>query len=461
MEYAKRRHNLRRILTGLAMAGASVAFSVGALGDARAATHVYFRCNASGWGADSSTRMRELGTTNRVAIEFNVTAPWMTVSGDDCELTQTDQIDGWGTTTSYYAFGRTGYVFQAPGTQQTSLVSGYDPHFKIRYPTLGKYHAIFDRSTLQLTIGSGPVLAWSERYTDAPWQGVAMSSDGSRLVSVPGGGLAVTSGDGGKTWTDRPFAPDPVQPDKIMPLAWYAVATSSNGRKLVGATSSGLYTSADYGVTWTRRMPTNESTDELWYRVASSADGSRLVAIKVTPDNGYLYTSTDSGVSWTMRGTPRGYASVASSADGTKLVAVVVDGHIYTSADSGNTWTERGRSLGAMQWRAVASSSTGGKLVAVAYEGAIYTSADSGSTWTQRGFSANWTAVTSSADGTRLAATTATAVHVSKDSGATWVQHGNAIDRGELEAIASSADGTKLVSVASDGYIHTSTVVTP
>ncbi len=45
---------------------------------------------------------------------------------------------------------------------------------------------------------------------------------------------------------------------------------------------------------------------------------------------------------WTVRDPAGGTASwsnVASSSDGTKLVACVRDGRIYTSTDSGVTWT--------------------------------------------------------------------------------------------------------------------------
>lgn len=135
--------------------GLGLLLSAEGVARADAATYVYFRCNATGWGADSTTRMRDTGTPGVVALEFDVATSWMTTSGDDCELTQTDMLDGWGTQTRYYAFAYTGYMFQVPGTQQTSLVSGRDPHFKVRYPSLGHYRARFDRNTLKLTIDTG------------------------------------------------------------------------------------------------------------------------------------------------------------------------------------------------------------------------------------------------------------------------------------------------------------------
>ena len=85
-----------------------------------------------------------------------------------------------------------------------------------------------------------------------------------------------------------------------------------------------------------------------WNSVASSADGTKLVAVV---NSGYVYTSVDSGTTWTQRGTQQNWGSVASSADGTMLVAIafgqvspdgsLVGSGIYTSDDSGTTWTDR------------------------------------------------------------------------------------------------------------------------
>ena len=92
---------------------------------------------------------------------------------------------------------------------------------------------------------------------------------------------------------------------------------------------------------------------------------------------GQIYTSTDSGVTWAPRDNAQQWYSVASSSDGTKLVAVVKDGQIYTSTDSGGTWSPRDTNRG---WYAVASSADGSKLIAVVYGGQIYTSSPASTT---------------------------------------------------------------------------------
>src|ERR1019366_5810490 len=129
-----------------------------------------------------------------------------------------------------------------------------------------------------------------------------------------------------------------------------------------------LYTSTDSGATWT--LTSAPVAD--WTSVASSADGSKLVAVSESASgdpgnpNGLIYTSTDSGATWTATSAPRTeWWAVASSADGTKLVAEdYLNRHIYISRNSGATWTLSGAPT--QWWYAVASSADGSKLVAAA-----------------------------------------------------------------------------------------------
>ena len=219
------------------------------------------------------------------------------------------------------------------------------------------------------------------------------------------------------------------------------------------------------GVTWLAR-----ETDRNWAAVASSADGTKLVAVV---SGGQIYTSTDSGVAWVARESNRAWRSVASSADGSKLVAAVGDGQIYVSTDSGASWTARESSR---DWKSVASSADGSKLVA-GYSafvlgpppipipqttGRLAVSTDGGVTWTLRGSDGVWNVIASSADGTKLAAVFASSVmfpnlskiRTSTDGGVTWIERGGF---GDWKSVAASADGTRLVAVASGGRIYTST----
>jgi len=202
-----------------------------------------------------------------------------------------------------------------------------------------------------------------------------------------------------------------------------------------------------FGTSWTPRDSVRD-----WRSVASSTDGTKLVALV---SGGQIYTSTDSGVTWTPRDSSRTWSSVASSTDGTKLVAAVSGGQIYTSTDSGATWTPRDSSRG---WFSVASSSDGTKLVAVdgfgsGSGGQIHTSTDSGVTWAADGSSQDWSSVASSADGSKLVAVVnGGQIYTFTDSDATLTPRES---NRSWRSVASSADGSKLVAVADGGQIYT------
>lgn len=116
-------------------------------------------------------------------------------------------------------------------------------------------------------------------------------------------------------------------------VAQPSVASSSDGNKFVAVASGArISTSTDSGETWIERDSARD-----WFAVASSSDGIRLVALAYGEDGGQTYTSADSGVTWTKRISDERkidypWRSLASSSDGTKLVAVVLGGQIYTAA---------------------------------------------------------------------------------------------------------------------------------
>ena len=293
------------------------------------------------------------------------------------------------------------------------------------------------------------------------------------------------SADAGATWT-LTRAPS---------NNWSAVGSSADGAKLLavaaatphwgaGAFGCGdglIYTSPDWGVTWTQTSaPSNN-----WSSVVSSADGAKLVAVSAPQriwnsqsnvydyvGDGWIYSSGDSGLTWTRTLAPSNYwTSVASSADGTTLLAAAGGrndlGMIYTSTNSGATWTAT--PAPSNNWTSVASSADGARLVAVAalscplLDGLIYTSTDSGVTWAPTPApSSDWTSVASSADGTKLLAAARDEcfcmgdccacveglIYTSGDAGLTWMQ--TDAPSSSWRAIACSADGYR--AVAADGY---------
>ena len=120
---------------------------------------------------------------------------------------------------------------------------------------------------------------WTPRESDRSWSAVASSADGSKLVAAVVWGQIYTSTDSGVSWTAR-------ESNRY----WSGVASSADGTRLVGAVyleSAGVLgricTSTDSGVTWTPR-----ESARYWSGVASSADGTRLLAGVIS---GPIYTS--------------------------------------------------------------------------------------------------------------------------------------------------------------------------
>ena len=150
-----------------------------------------------------------------------------------------------------------------------------------------------------------------------------------------------------------------------------SAACSSDGSKIVIVQSPGsIYTSADYGITWTQQ--TSAPTNTYWRAVASSADGRKPVAAQYP---GFIYTSTNYGSIWTQQSSAGSnyWWCIASSMDGTRLIAGqggaaglgYAAGDVYTSTNGGMNWTDAG--LGINWWQIIAISSDGSDLIANGY----------------------------------------------------------------------------------------------
>ena len=311
-------------------------------------------------------------------------------------------------------------------------------------------------------VGSAFAQTWT--LTSVPDQvipAVASSADGSKLVAVGSGnmgGSIYTSTNSGMTWASN---------DVFTAFVWWnSVASSMDGNKLVVVGDSAIITSTNAGATWV----TNSAPNEAWTSVACSADGNTFAAVAGVSASGgvgnisAICISTNGGMTWMITSAPSNYwVSVASSADGTKLVAAAMIGSswhpdfIYLSTNSGSTWMRSGAPSNA--WSSVASSADGSKLVAACFPsaliegtltsaGGIYTSTDAGATWRsnnvpEQGFQA----VASSADGSRLVAgMNSGEIYTSTNSGATW-QAENSFNA-SWNSFASSADGSKLIGAA-------------
>ena len=238
---------------------------------------------------------------------------------------------------------------------------------------------------IYLSTNSGATWLQASNAPVGAWFAVASSADGTKLVAGAGGrtwtnGPICISTDSGSTWTQT-----------TAPIGyWHSVSSSADGTKLAavdcgdssGTNGGSIYISTNSGGYWFQASaPTNLS----WSSVTMSADGSKLAAVSLPMfvNNGgtlnivlgLVYTSTDSGGTWRSNNVPRGaWVSVASSADGSKLVAAAEQNgpNIFTSTNFGATWMSN--SVPDNILTSVASSADGSKLVAVTFNGGIYTS---------------------------------------------------------------------------------------
>jgi hypothetical protein len=247
---------------------------------------------------------------------------------------------------------------------------------------------------------------------------------------------------------------------------WLAAASSADGKRLVASSSSGVYTSTNFGLDWVYQ--TNHSFNSL----ASSADGTRLIG-----SEGFgVYLSTNSGVSWQsadVSGT-----CVASSADGTKLAAAYFAypgqllGGIFTSTNAGLDWTRTSAPLDYWTgWTALASSADGSKLAASVGPtswptgpGPIFVSTNEGGTWQASGsLTSSWFSVASSVDGATLVAAGSDGTYTSADAGKSWTWATNVPPGLYGRAyVTCSADGKMLaVALAGGGIWISRTTPTP
>ena len=302
--------------------------------------------------------------------------------------------------------------------------------------------------TFLAAAGSAFAQAWTKTGAlSQNWEGVACSADGAKIMAASyQGNYASTNA--GASWATNSLR------------AAFHVASSPEGSKLAASASGSIHTSTNSGATWTSNKVYCMDVSGM----ASSADGTKLVAVNPIGNGGHIYTSADAGTTWLTNSlSGRDWKAVASSADGSKLVAAAT-GAVYTSTNSGVAWVSNNPGAPFPYWTCVASSADGTRLAAgIGGNGdVIYTSTNSGSSWTPCQMPEQvWSSLACSADGSKLVAAAGNngTIYTSTDSGSTWLS--NSVPRIQWIAVASSADGNRLVALANGGGIYTLQAMSP
>lgn len=281
--------------------------------------------------------------------------------------------------------------------------------------------AAYDGSVYTSTTGGAGWITQSPAGT-RNWSAVTTSSDGLTVGMVGGGdvhrGLFQS---GSFAWTPRNVSG--------RQRYWQGLSVSSDGSKWIildeGAISSGfrdggeIFTSQDQGGNWLARPNAGKRN---WYRAATSADGLKLLA---SERHGQVYRSGDAGSTWealTIDGSGgKPISDVVCSADGTTIIVSTANagsqdiaGKIFVSANSGATWVQRNPQSvtdDLQQWKDLAVSDNGMIIYAVSSFGYVYSSVNQGQSWNVHETTSvggtlklHWKAITCSANGLKVAA---------------------------------------------------------
>lgn len=252
---------------------------------------------------------------------------------------------------------------------------------------------------------------------------------------------------------------------------WSCVASSADGSKLVAAVDGGfIYSSANSGLTWAQ---TSSSTNS-WTSLASSEDGTHMYAANMSYSDSSILHSTNFGATWQKTGSGQDYwLSIACSADGGKVAATYPGYSVFVSTNFGIDWTQLvPQPTPADDLFRLVSSSADGNTLAVISQGwgpeILTTPASIQEAGHQIVFFDNGglcTSIAISADGTRISASINSTpqpastnwggmLYTEANSGAFATTNFTTVSN--WTSIASSADGSRLVAVSSGGVIYTS-----
>jgi photosystem II stability/assembly factor-like uncharacterized protein len=175
------------------------------------------------------------------------------------------------------------------------------------------------------------------------------------------------SADRGLTWTKKSHGL-PIDPYN------YVTCIAGSGTDLyAGINSAGLFVSHDGGTNWTKAtVPVQNFSFPMCLFINSSG------IFAGTCCNGILFSS-DNGQTWTLlnTGLPANMAIMSITQAGTRLF--VSGGGVYSSGDNGHTWALAGSELNGKTVFGLAAH--GNDLFAATAENGVYMSTNQGSSW--------------------------------------------------------------------------------
>jgi hypothetical protein len=311
---------------------------------------------------------------------------------------------------------------------------------------------------------------WNQTLSEASltenFVNIASSASGENLTAVGEGGNIFTSSNYGSTWTDE------TEGTAASGQYWVDVSMSASGQYQTAlANNADVWHSSNYGSTWTDVTAGTSLSGNNWQDSTTSSSGQYVVAVNyndifVSSDYGLHFTNETAGTALTSDY----WNNTTMSASGQYIYVVSDSNAIYGSSNYGSSWSELvdNSSLTADGWSFVNSSASGQNLVASDYGGDLYTSNNYGDTWKDAtsGTSASglpWATLSSSATGQYIVAiandnsgTDPTPVYISRDYGSTWtdVTAGTPLQDTYWKSAAMSASGERIAVAAGTQGIY-------
>ena len=346
-----------------------------------------------------------------------------------------------------------GLVYSNDGQNWTAVASGAATVFQTptnvaaysTAPLSGGFDASF--GTVALT----QRLTTPTTYVSGSWLSGSLSSTGQYQSVVVGSGNIWTSSNFGVTWTERTTGST---------RSWSTISLSSTGQYQSAVVDGrNIWTSSDFGVTWTER--TTGSTRE-WKFISLSSTGQYQSAVV---NSGNIWTSSDFGVTWTERYGPGSGLSISLSRTGQyQSTGKSNGGKIWTSSDYGVSWTSISSTPGDLLWVSISLSGTGQYQSAVeefyaSTGGKIWTSSNFGVTWTKRTApgSQKWYSISLSSTGQyQSAVVDGGNIWTSSDFGVSWTSRATTLKWNSI-SLSSSGQYQNATAYGAGSTIWTST----
>lgn len=250
------------------------------------------------------------------------------------------------------------------------------------------------------------------------------SSSGQYLVGIYANNV-YTSSDYGSTWSSgTSVASQSLGDIACDSTGQYVVITT----RLRGGAPGQIYRSTDYGTTF---VVLSSSPSGMWSIITCNSTGQYLVAGEA--DNAYqkLYYSTNYGETWNqcIVSEDKFWYGLTCSSNGQYVVASgnsSESSSIYTSSDYGANFIAIGAIAVGKYVQELACDSTGQYVVAAMGNGGIYRSTNYGATWTQTNAditnNQSYSSISSDSTGQYLIAGDSSGyrTYLSSDSAATW-----------------------------------------